>query len=235
MRGSPPRGRGRHACEVAREISEGLTPAWAGTAQLSRHRPQRVGAHPRVGGDGSGADDGRCHDVGSPPRGRGRLRGCHSRARPLGLTPAWAGTAHGGARGHELKGAHPRVGGDGRGEGRAGRPPAGSPPRGRGRPQNQRHFQTSHGLTPAWAGMAMVWVRRKRFGGAHPRVGGDGRSTSLTLTCPRGSPPRGRGRPGVSIWRRVPSGLTPAWAGTARREPPALPGQRAHPRVGGDG
>ena len=50
-----------------------------------------------------------------------------------------------------------------------------------------------------------------------------------------GSPPRGRGRLSLSTSPRAREGLTPAWAGTAPRPPPAGCPWGAHPRVGGDG
>ena len=91
--GSPPRGRGRRDVGAAYQVGPGLTPAWAGTARVTRRSARWCRAHPRVGGDGWWDSPQMGLTGGSPPRGRGRR---HARARgPVtpGLTPAWAGTA----------------------------------------------------------------------------------------------------------------------------------------------
>ena len=90
------------------------------------------------------------------------------------------------------------------------------------------------GLIPAWAGKT---IRRKRRHGdraAHPRVGGENHLAMYRQLAQNGSSPRGRGKPGRTVWPGRRAGLIPAWAGKTcvsraltRRSP-------AHPRVGGE-
>ncbi len=194
-KGSPPRGRGRHAIEPPPGGVEGLTPAWAGTAGQAGGPGQACWAHPRVGGDGAALPWADSYKQGSPPRGRGRQGGWRQGHGWTGLTPAWAGTAFRSASRSRLGGAHPRVGGDG------------------GAPWLCRWFGS--GLTPAWAGTAHVVREHLLPDGAHPRVGGDGGIVLYRDKLPKGSPPRGRGRPCRCAACCRCRGLTPAWAGTA--------------------
>ena len=233
--GSPPRGRGRPWPCLTPGCEGGLTPAWAGTA------PRHVGArlwrraHPRVGGDGWHEGSGLALDLGSPPRGRGRQGAHRNPRRRWGLTPAWAGTASGICMVASFSRAHPRVGGDGRGQWGPDDIGQGSPPRGRGRPGEAQQIIDGRGLTPAWAGTASAAVEVSPGTRAHPRVGGDGPATDYAAMIAKGSPPRGRGRHRRDPGEVDPAGLTPAWAGTASAPACGCAGQRAHPRVGGDG
>ncbi len=91
--GSPPRGRGRLDARADRWRVEGLTPARAGTAALHRAASVMTAAHPRAGGDGPYPWQAEAAGMGSPPRGRGRLRRPRAGLPRPGLTPARAGTA----------------------------------------------------------------------------------------------------------------------------------------------
>ena len=193
--GSPPRGRGRHTGRARRDRVRGLTPAWAGTASSTGLASSPARAHPRVGGDGSPPASMRAARSGSPPRGRGRRPLHPIHAHHAGLTPAWAGTARPRCCGSGSTWAHPRVGGDGGFTAGMIAVGWGSPPRGRGRRQRGARGLLQRGLTPAWAGTAVVALAS--------------RSTLL------GSPPRGRGRPRDPLGAVGGRGLTPAWAGTA--------------------
>jgi len=172
--GSPPRGRGRRADRAGQRGELGLTPAWAGTAWCSRLRSTFGRAHPRVGGDGWSFISQAALELGSPPRGRGRLAVGGGRDRRPGLTPAWAGTAA------ELMLENRAL--------------SGSPPRGRGRHDRVRVWLRGRGLTPAWAGTARSSSAPTPGKRAHPRVGGDGQNGSWISSASSGSPPRGRGR-----------------------------------------
>ena len=114
-------------------------------------------------------------------------------------------------------------------------PAGGSPPRGRGRQRRRVGDRELPGLTPAWAGTARPTCPKETHPWAHPRVGGDGHSTSQGVLRGRGSPPRGRGRLGQSGHVLDEGGLTPAWAGTASARASRSNRAGAHPRVGGDG
>ena len=153
--------------------------------------------------------------AGSPPRGRGRCPETRNSAPPTR--------------------AHPRVGGDGVRGGDGAMSAAGSPPRGRGRCHRGPGPPRVWGLTPAWAGTVGRLSHALTAEGAHPRVGGDGRSVLTAKTKEEGSPPRGRGRCARARCSGIDPGLTPAWAGTVRVRSGGHPEPRAHPRVGGDG
>ena len=131
--GSPPRGRGRLICRIARSAASGLTPARAGTAPTVAGPPRSTRAHPRAGGDGAERIARNAGDGGSPPRGRGRLVSPHRWPHSQGLTPARAGTAPLRPGDHQRSRAHPRAGGDGPADGGTSELQEGSPPRGRGR------------------------------------------------------------------------------------------------------
>ena len=111
--------------------------------------------------------------------------------------------------------AHPRAGGDGLFADIIPIPGTGSPPRGRGRPGAHVGSIGGPRLTPARAGTASGWCRSRKISRAHPRAGGDGPVNGSGDASPRGSPPRGRGRP--------------------RDSNSSISLVRAHPRAGGDG
>ena len=150
---------------------------------------------------------------GSPPRGRG---GPRSRARHRGrrrLTPAWAGRTLSPPSPSSWPTAHPRVGGadqDGRPQ-LAGA--VGSPPRGRGGPNRQRHRGHRVRLTPAWAGRTGRDCAPSTRPSAHPRVGGADQLMAVE---------------GLIYGR-----LTPAWAGRTPWRAAVHCRPPAHPRVGG--
>ena len=72
-RGSPPRGRGKALDDDTRSRTRGITPAWAGKSRATAHRGSSRVDHPRVGGekfDNPKIDN---SQLGSPPRGRGKV------------------------------------------------------------------------------------------------------------------------------------------------------------------
>ena len=89
-------------------------------------------------------------------------------------------------------------------------------------------------ITPAWAGK-----RRPLFGPCaglwdHPRVGGEKCGQGVVVVGVKGSPPRGRGKVGVSISDKTVQRITPAWAGKRHFAPRLGFGSWDHPRVGGE-
>ncbi len=102
--------------------------------------------------------------------------------------------------------AHPRAGGDG--------------------------GRSEAGLTPARAGTAVARRRFSRALRAHPRAGGDGEVPVDAHVLPRGSPPRGRGRPSRGQDVGGGAGLTPARAGTAGEVVPPNAGHAGSPPRG---
>ena len=53
---------------------------------------------------------------------------------------------------------------------------AGSSPRGRGKPDQQRRGLDPRRLIPAWAGKTRSFIRKADASAAHPRVGGENRA-----------------------------------------------------------
>ena len=112
--------------------------------------------------------------------------------------------------------------------------PAGSSPRGRGKPRSRANAPELSGLIPAWAGKTPNPTSRSRPRRAHPRVGGENSGGATGLGTSPGSSPRGRGKPvmlGAVVRCR---GLIPAWAGKTPPAPEGGPACPAHPRVGGE-
>ena len=90
-RGSPPRGRGKVILHPIHCPHGRITPAWAGksSSHWSGYLPHWD--HPRVGGEKSFRGGELAEDLGSPPRGRGKVRERNIKMGNIGITPAWAG------------------------------------------------------------------------------------------------------------------------------------------------
>ena len=218
-RGSPPRGRGTPGAARHEGLRRGLTPAWAGNTRATAAWSPTTWAHPRVGGEHFVLGDGDNQVTGSPPRGRGTQPSSLLRSGPQRLTPAWAGNTASHRSRRPGRRAHPRVGGEHPVRTVDDLIREGSPPRGRGTHPDRDGPQVRRGLTPAWAGNTLPSWQRRCGRRAHPRVGGEHRPVRTISTCPAGSPPRGRGTHEMPVHVRLPSGLTPAWAGNTRPSP----------------
>ena len=89
----------------------------------------------------------------------------------------------------------------------------GSSPRGRGKPSASQSSSICRGLIPAWAGKTGNGQYQTGYSQAHPRVGGENKTSGARSSSHWGSSPRGRGKL-VRVRRvRVGLGLIPAWAG----------------------
>ncbi len=232
----------------------GITPAWAGSTRgpcrlqpLATDHPRVGGEHvvraptstvaaddPRVGGEHVVAHAVRVVVLGSPPRGRGARAGAGGDADLIGITPAWAGSTGGPYASSRCPRDHPRVGGEHRMNRTAGAIALGSPPRGRGARGDGAALLSRDGITPAWAGSTALAGPTPAVIGDHPRVGGEhifeGRRRDPRL----GSPPRGRGAPGLLGCTHCLLGITPAWAGSTLLADSIDPKPADHPRVGGE-
>ena len=111
----------------------------------------------------------------------------------------------------------------------------GSPPRGRGRQGAPDLRVPVVGITPAWAGKALIAALRALVLWDHPRVGGEGLLSTHNDGDAVGSPPRGRGRLPGKCLLEVADGITPAWAGKASPIFTVTNTAWDHPRVGGEG
>ena len=175
-----------------------ITPAWAGKSRPCEMLQLRHTDHPRVGGEKQTLGSTGHGKPGSPPRGRGKVNMNVDVRIGKGITPAWAGKRRP-ASGRTLPyWDHPRVGGEKGYIGDA--PPAlwGSPPRGRGKGRVTHFDALRIGITPAWAGKRQNRRTVDSNGTDHPRVGGEKRSNRNRCMRHPGSPPRGRGKAGLS-------------------------------------
>ena len=147
--GSPPRGRGKVIAQRHALFGVGITPAWAGKSQSSFRAVLLHGDHPRVGGE-KGSYRWVIKSVkGSPPHGRGKVRGRKPFLQEPWITPAWAGKSLLLALRFAGFWDHPRVGGE------KCCPEVwtiwliGSPPRGRGKVHQNVAGRLYEGITPA--------------------------------------------------------------------------------------
>ena len=91
LQGSPPRGRGKGGHENLYGCCLRITPAWAGKRKRETTQKRKSGDHPRVGGEKSALRRMRSQNLGSPPRGRGKVNLGPQLFPRYGITPAWAG------------------------------------------------------------------------------------------------------------------------------------------------
>ena len=129
--------------------------------------------HPRVRGEKAITAIGVDPQTGSPPRARGK--GCNRRRcdRAFGITPACAGKSASPLR--SLGGAwdHPRVRGEKHSTHFSPIQPKGSPPRARGKDDNDINLSSWIGITPACAGKSTIAALTALAGWDHPRVRGE--------------------------------------------------------------
>ena len=91
LTGSPPRGRGKGRPPCTVQTIQRITPAWAGKRRNRGCCAAGKGDHPRVGGEKPPPLEREALYLGSPPRGRGKVRKCADRSCSRRITPAWAG------------------------------------------------------------------------------------------------------------------------------------------------
>ena len=89
--GSPPRGRGKVPCVFPFLLPYGITPAWAGKSLSSSSTAFMDKDHPRVGGEKQKMPVRTDKRMGSPPRGRGKVKELSLIGVTDRITPAWAG------------------------------------------------------------------------------------------------------------------------------------------------
>ena len=112
MVGSPPRGRGKAPPHAVKRRPSGITPAWAGKSVLDEERRVDGQDHPRVGGEKAIMSPKPVADLGSPPRGRGKVMNSLASRMRVRITPAWAGKSGSLLLRSPPRQDHPRVGGE---------------------------------------------------------------------------------------------------------------------------
>ena len=177
--GSSPRGRGKLSEASLSDLNARLIPARAGKTRSPGRRLPRRRAHPRAGGENWIPDQMDETICGSSPRGRGKRRARSPAVRRARLIPARAGKTLSVVERADDARAHPRAGGENRGDLAEHEIAAGSSPRGRGKLPSGQDQAVVDRLIPARAG------KTDRRGGAvagrsaHPRAGGENRSRPM--------------------------------------------------------
>ena len=92
MLGSPPHARGAGLCVERMLDRSGITPACAGSRDLSAANNQAQRDHPRMRGEQLLRYEENGGDTGSPPHARGAARCCVGLQLHAGITPACAGS-----------------------------------------------------------------------------------------------------------------------------------------------
>ena len=150
--GSPPRRRGKvpnARCFIERQR---ITPAWAGKSAFRFQSQKASQDHPRVGGEKLGRMAVAISVIGSPPRGRGKVKGTGQIAVRSRITPAWAEKSFSTSPKSCRAGDHPRMGGEKSAAPFSWTFVTGSPPRRRGKVEAPQVYHRRGGITPAWAG-----------------------------------------------------------------------------------
>ena len=150
--GSSPRGRGKRRTTDASFRRSGLIPARAGKTRASGGQVPPWGAHPRAGGENSKTIKLNIFELGSSPRGRGKLAREALQRVFDGLIPARAGKTFSRRVVLCLTWAHPRAGGENPAPRLTRATSPDSSPRGRGKHVLAGFGCADAGLIPARAG-----------------------------------------------------------------------------------
>ena len=190
-----------------------ITPACAGKSRRKTTDRFCSRDHPRVCGEKGHGSELRGRQVGSPPRVRGKAVFPARQHRTAGITPACAGKRRLASPGKKSHGDHPRVCGE-KWHRRA-RPVVslGSPPRVRGKVQQQYDNIQKERITPAYAGKRAMEEADEKVNKDHPRVCGEKPQGRMFWNETRGSPPRMRGKVSAGKILLHDGGITPACAG----------------------
>ena len=131
----------------------------------------------------------------------------------LGITPAYAGKTRTVSSSRRRCWDHPRVCGENMVKSEHSVPPTGSPPRMRGKPENNDRTKTLPGITPAYAGKTYYRHDHRRHQWDHPRVCGENCQKPYHAETELGSPPRMRGKLNADARRVELVRITTAYAG----------------------
>ena len=217
--GSPPRMRGKVAGNLEQGRVVGITPAYAGK-RLSRPAGfAETRDHPRVCGEKSGTWAFIRSTTGSPPRMRGKVKGCGFLALAVRITPAYAGKRGSGSLPRSCRRDHPRVCGEKVLLYSGLLYPLGSPPRVRGKGFGSFQAAGPLRITPACAGKSFGCPQPAFYTGDHPRVCGEKRFSAVFHLATSGSPPRVRGKVYPGDTTNKSQGITPACAGKRKWHP----------------
>ena len=171
--GSPPPMRGKVPDLRVRQITRGITPAYAGKSSTQHAFLCCVRDHPRLCGEKAVfCNDIKCC-VGSPPPMRGKVPVCLSCPVLPGITPAYAGKRHSHTPSSKRHRDHPRLCGEKTPHASRQCKLAGSPPPMRGKGGILANPVYCGGITPAYAGKSRPRQTAKKDCWDHPRLCGE--------------------------------------------------------------
>ena len=150
------------------------------------------------------------------------------------ITPAYAGKRVSIRQAVVNSRDHPRVCGEKQRGVKDMKAAGGSPPRMRGKAEQQQSPVHLQRITPAYAGKSSLRGSRACSGRDHPRVCGEKNTVFLRSECPLGSPPRMRGKDQHQCDGCGDKGITPAYAGKRVLAGYGREAREDHPRVCGE-
>ena len=171
---------------------------------------------------------------GSPPRVRGKEAPGRLCSDGRGITPAYAGKSFPTGCNSSLAQDHPRVCGEKTLYSGIRLVVLGSPPRVRGKGEQTARPHYHMRITPACAGKRRLSAKTASRSRDHPRVCGEKLVQFVHFRCPKGSPPRVRGKEDTAGSLDAVRGITPACAGKSGAPVGRLAVVRDHPRVCGE-
>ena len=173
QKGSPPRMRGKGACNQAVCPDNGITPAYAGKRAPYTPTSSTPRDHPRVCGEKFGLPSHTFRWVGSPPHMRGKGRDGRLHPALLGITPAYAGKSPARPGPRPWRWDHPRICGEKFPNIHVPVCRSGSSPHMRGKDCGVADMVLPVRITPAYAGKSSGPTRKSGTNGDHPRVCGE--------------------------------------------------------------
>ena len=197
--GSPPRVRGKVNMPLFWSLATGITPACAGKSCLTALAVFLCRDHPRVCGEKNQSVLLPPSLLGSPPRVRGKAPGQRDPCQCPGITPACAGKRSKSNSERLMIRDHPRVCGEKEKLRQRNTQVRGSPPRVRGKVEDEIINIQDERITPAHAGKRASASPAPSVPWDHPRACGEKDCWDLALSVVEGSPPRMRGK--VPVWR----------------------------------
>ena len=201
---------------------------------MREHQEQGKWDHPRACGEKCSTLGTYPAIVGSPPRVRGKDAAVRRTDGSSGITPARAGKRVVRADPLRRDGDHPRACGEKTTAQIEDIAAEGSPPRVRGKEEDDPMSETYTGITPARAGKSFSVLCFSLLFWDHPRACGEKKQVEYSFLHLQGSPPRVRGKAFVSEHPLISTGITPARAGKSRAYPIFCSPVRDHPRACGE-
>ena len=215
--GSPPRMRGKPFHFSFPLPLQRITPAHAGKTKIMRRTDDYPEDHPRACGENGGTMTAQEASEGSPPRMRGKHFARPHKSPRRRITPAHAGKTGDPHRRPLIYEDHPRACGENKNFLRKFVAARGSPPRMRGKLNPFAYPASQIGITPAHAGKTVMNDLIKTILEDHPRACGENRKEIMAKRAQQGSPPRMRGKRGISLVLIALIRITPAHAGKTRK------------------